>query len=82
MQVAFAMPPVHKMLRILFTVAAIAVYKQKYPHTLLCKHNACGDISVYAWLMLTRLNKHSNKDAVEYECYDGHELDQDVDGRS
>ncbi len=46
---------VHKMQRILFTVAAIAVYKQKHTPTHSCKHDVVGYVFVCAWLMLTRI---------------------------
>ena len=43
------------MLRILFTVAAIAVYQQEIPRHILCKYNVSGDFFICAWLMLTRI---------------------------
>ena len=45
---------VHKMLRILFTVAAFAVWIPKHPHLHVCKHTASGDVLVSAWLFATR----------------------------
>ena len=40
---------------ILFTVAAIAVYKQRKTPIHSCKHDAAGFFFVCAWLMLTRI---------------------------